>query len=256
MSVLDRFSLEGEVALITGGRRGIGRAIALAFAEAGADIAVADMAADTGELDAVVEQVQALGRSALAVSADTTIKTDVDNMVDQVTQKFGKIDVLVNNAGIFIQSPIMTISEQDWDKLFDVDLKGFFLCAQAVGRHMMERRKGNIINLGTQWAFKTGPGMGPYGVAKAGVIMLTRVLARELSPYNIRANTIAPGTVKTDFSKAAWSDPQILAQIEAGIPLGRCGETDDLLGAALFLASPASAYITGNVIIADGGGLA
>jgi 2-deoxy-D-gluconate 3-dehydrogenase len=256
MTVMDRFSLEGEVALITGGRRGIGRAIALAFAEAGADIAVADVVADSGELDAVVREVQALGRNALAVGVDTAIKTEVDAMVDLVTREFGKIDILVNNAGIFIRSSVMDISEEDWDRLFDVDLKSFLLCAQAAGRHMIERRKGNIINLGTQWALKTGPGMGPYGVAKAGVIHLTRALARELSPYNIRANTIAPGMVKTDFSKAVWSDPQVLAQLEAAIPLGRAAEADDLVGTALFLASPASAYITGNIIIADGGGLA
>jgi dehydrogenase/reductase SDR family protein 4 len=249
------FSLFGETALITGGSRGIGRAIALAFAEQGADVVVASRKIE--DLEKVAAEINKLGRKSLAVQADVSKKPDIDHMVNRVMGQFGKIDILVNNAGILIRSPILETSEEDWDRLFDIDLKGYFLCAQAVGKKMIERKKGNIINISTQWAFKTGNnGMGAYGIAKTGVLMLTRVLSRELNQYNIRANTIAPGMIKTDFSLPSWSNPERLKQIEAANPLGRAGEAEDVIGAALFLASPASSYITGQTIIIDGGGLA
>jgi len=255
MSLPD-FSLAGEVAVVTGGRRGIGKAIALAFAEAGADVAVGDVVVEDGQLEEVAEEIRRLGRRSLAVRVDTTSKADVDNMVQQVTDQLGAIDILVNNAGVNITKPFLDLSEDEWDKVIDVDLKGYFLCAQAVGRLMAERKKGNIINIASQFAFKSVTGVGVYSIAKVGVVMLTRVLARELGSYGIRANAIAPGMVKTEFNRHIWSNSAFLEQLVASIPLGRVAEPDDLVGAALFLASGASRHVTGHTLVVDGGGIA
>lgn len=253
---IPNFSLAGEVAIVTGSRRGIGRTIALAFAEAGANVAVCDLVVEDGELQAVAEEIQRLGRRSLAIQADTSKKMDVNNLVRKVVDQFGVIDILVNNAGIMIKSPLLEMPENDWDRLMSVDLKGYYLCSQAVGRRMVEQKKGKIINIASQYAFKVTPGMGVYSIAKAGVVMLTRVLAQELGSYRIRANAIAPCLVKTEFSRPSWSDPEYLKQVEATIPLGRVAETTDLVGAALFLASEASCYVTGHTILVDGGTLA
>jgi NAD(P)-dependent dehydrogenase (short-subunit alcohol dehydrogenase family) len=253
---IPNFSLAGRVALVTGGRQGIGRTIALALAEAGADVAICDLVVGDGRLQAVAQEIQKLGRRALTVQADTSQKADVDRMVQKVMDQYGGIDILVNNAGILIRSPILEMSEKDWDRLLDVDLKGYFLCAQAVGRGMVERKKGIIINISSQFAFKVTAGMGAYSVAKAGVVMLTRVLAHELGRFGIRTNTVAPAMVRTEFSRQTWSNPEALQQVEASLPLGRVAETTDLVGAVLLLASDASSYITGHTILVDGGALA
>jgi 2-deoxy-D-gluconate 3-dehydrogenase len=177
-------------------------------------------------------------------------------MVQEVIDQYGRIDILVNNAGIILRSPILDLPEKDWDRLFAIDLKGYFLCAQAVGRRMIEQKKGVIINLASQFAYKTAPGFGAYSVAKAGVVMLTRVLAQEWGKYGIRTNTLAPAMVRTEFSRDTWSNEANLKQIEASLPLGRVAETTDLVGSALLLASDASSYITGHTIVLDGGALA
>jgi 3-oxoacyl-[acyl-carrier protein] reductase len=248
--------LEGKKALVTGGSKGIGRAIALSFAGAGADVAVCSQGSKKGQLEGVAEEIQALGRRSLAIRADTGRKSDVEDMVGQVVNQFGEVDILVNNAGILIRSSLMELAEEDWDKLMNVDLKGYFLCSQAVGKRMIEQKKGNIINIATQFAFRAAQvEMGAYGVAKAGVVMMTRFLARELSAHGIRVNGIAPGITKTDFSRKTWSNPELLKTIEDSLPLGRMGEADDMADAALFLASDASRYITGETILMDGGGL-
>jgi len=246
-------SLKDKVALVTGARRGIGRAIAFAFADAGANVAICDCITDDSLLDQVALQINNLGRDFLAICADTSKKADVDAMMAQVMNKFGKIDILVNNAGIIIRDPILDVPENDWDSIMNIDLKGYFLCAQAAGRHMVAQGSGSIINIATQWAFKTTPGMGVYSIAKAGVVMLTRVLARELGP-DVRANAIAPGLVKTDFS-SPWKNPEMLRQIEENLPMKRIAEPEDLVNYAVFLASPVSSYMTGNVIVLDGGSL-
>jgi NAD(P)-dependent dehydrogenase (short-subunit alcohol dehydrogenase family) len=250
------YSLAGKIALITGGRRGIGKTIALAFAEAGADVSVCDVIMDDGQLDGVAKAIQGLGRRSLAIQADTSRKTDVDNLVNRVMDKFGAIDILVNNAGIGIPGQLVDLKEDEWDRVINIDLKGYFLCAQAVGKRMIERKQGNILCIASQFAFKAAPGLGVYSIAKAGVVMLIRVLARELGSYGIRANAIAPGLVRTELSQHDWSNPEIRAHREAAIPLGRLAETDDLAGLALFLASDASGYITGHTLLADGGELA
>ncbi len=254
---MPNFSLEGEIAVVTGARRGIGKAIALAFAGAGADVAVCDLVADDGQLDSVAGEIQKLGRRSIAVKVDTTRRADVEAMAQKVTQGLGPISILANNAGILIRSSVMDLPEEDWDRLMAVDLKSYYLCAQAVGRRMLEKKKGKIINTASQFSFRVTPGMGPYSIAKAGVVMLTRALAQELGKSGIRVNAIAPGLVRTDFSRASWdNNPEFVKQYSDQMPLGRLGETDDLVGAALFLASDASAYVTGHTILVDGGAMA
>jgi len=252
MSIPD-FSLEGKVAVVTGARRGIGKAIALAFAEAGADVAICDRVINDGELQAVAEDIQKLGRRTMAIQADTAQNSDVDDLVQKVIGQFTDIDILVNNAGIIIKAPFLQLAEADWDEVINVDLKGYFLCCQAVGKVMAARKRGVIINMASMWGLKATTGRVAYSVAKAGVVMLTRVLALELASYNIRVNAIAPTSVKTELSRHRWDNPQELERWEAEIPLGRIAVPDDIVGAALFLASDASNYITGQTIVVDGG---
>ena len=250
------FSLSGEVAIVTGARRGIGRSIALTLAEAGADVAVCDLVDDDGQLQAVAGEIEKLGRCALPIKVDTTNRAQVEAMVQKVLDRFGQIAILMNNAGILIRSSLLDLPEEDWDRLMAVDLKSYYLCAQAVGRHMVEQKRGRIVNTASQFAFRVMLGMGPYSIAKAGVVMLTRALAQELGKHGIRVNAIAPGLVKTEFSRESWINPDFVKQYSAQMPLGRMGETSDLTGAALFLASDASAYVTGHTILIDGGALA
>ncbi len=251
--VTPNFSLAGKVALVTGGKRGIGKTIALAFAHAGADVAICSRDIADGQLTGVADEIQKLGRSSLAIQADVSQKSDVEKMVGQVISKFGAIDILVNNAGIGNRGMLVDLPEAEWDKLIDIDLKGCFLCAQAVGKKMIERKKGSIINIASGMASKATAGRGAYCVAKAGVAMLTRALAQDLGSYSIRANTIAPGLVKTEFSRQGWTDSAYLKRAESMTPLGRIGEPEDVAGAAVFLASDAAAYITGATIVVDGG---
>ncbi len=252
----NNFSLKDKVAIVTGGKRGIGREIALAFAAAGADVAVCTRVVEDGGLDAVVKEIKKLGRRTLGIQADTSQKARVDNMVQQVIDHFGGIDILVNNAGVLINAPLLEMSEEVWDRHIDVNLKGYYLCAQAVARNMVERKKGCIINIASDLAFKAIPTLGAYCVSKAGIIMLTRAFAQELGQHGIRVNAIAPGMVKTELSRPNWSDPAFLEHMETITPLGRIGEPNDIVGAALFLASNGSSYISGSTILINGGGLA
>jgi dehydrogenase/reductase SDR family protein 4 len=247
------FPLPGKVAIVTGGRRGIGKAIALALAEAGAAIVLCDRVTEDGELNAVAEEVKRLGRRSLALQADITRKADVDRLVQGVVDEFGVIDILVNNAAMNIRAPLLELREDGWDRVIDTDLKGYYLCSQAVGKQMVSQKRGNIINIASVAAMRAAPEMGAYCIAKAGVVMLTKVLAVELAQYNIRVNAIAPYMVKTKFSQPFWSVPETLEQIESEIPLGRLAEPGDITGSVLFLASDASSYITGHTIILDGG---
>jgi 2-deoxy-D-gluconate 3-dehydrogenase len=246
-------SLEDKIAIVTGSKKGIGKAIALAMAQAGADVAICSREIEDGRLKAVADEIQGLGRRSLAVQADITRKTDVDNLVQQVIDKFGRIDVLVNNAGILILAPLLELEEDDLDKTIDTHIKGYLYCCQAVGKKMVEQKSGNIINLVSGLAWKALPSHGAYCAAKAGVIMLTRVLALELGRSNIRVNALCPGLVKTDMTDYMWSNPDLIKQMEATTALGRLGEPGDLGGPAVFLASDASNYITGHTVLADGG---
>jgi len=256
-------SLEDKVALVTGSRRGIGKAIALTFAEAGADVAVSDCVIDDGELKAVAEQITKLGQRALVIKADISQKKDVENMVRLMMDKFGGVDILVNNAGIVLPVPVLEVTEvlevpdDNWNRMIDVNLKGCYLCSQAIGKIMVKQKQGNIVNIASVSGLHVANTLNVvYNITKAGVIMLTRTLAKELAAYNIRANAIAPGGVRTDLLKPVWTNPEYLKRVEASIPMKRIAEPVEIANVALFLASDASSYITGQVIPVDGGLLA
>ena len=246
-------AMAGKVALITGGRTGLGRAFALAFAEAGADVAVCSRTNEGGELEAVADKIRKLGRRALAIRADVSHKADVENMVKKTVAELGNIDVLINNAGVVIWGSLFEAEEDAWDYVIDTNLKGCYLCSQAVGRLMVERKKGVIINIASTAGLRPSLNRTAYSVSKAGLIMLTKVLARELGSHNIRVNAIAPWIVETPITEAMRSEIGTTDIALANVPLGRIGETDDIIGAALFLASDAAGWITGHTIVVDGG---
>ncbi|MDK2879307.1 MAG: 3-oxoacyl-[acyl-carrier protein] reductase [Thermoanaerobacteraceae bacterium] len=245
-------SLADKVAIITGSRRGIGKAIALAFASSGANVVVSDVVGGY-ELEEVVKEIQAMGRRALAVQADASKKEDVEKMVRNTLDEFGKIDILVNCAGVFKEARMLELSEEDWDKVMDINLKSYFLCCQAVGKEMVKAKKGVIINMASRNAEQVEEGRGLYCISKAGVVMLTRILARELGRYNIRVNAIGPGMVETEMTKDVRSAPNFAERLKALVPLERSAKPEEIASIALFLATEASSYITGHMILADGG---
>jgi len=248
------FYLSERVAIIVGARRGIGKDIALTFAEAGASIAVCDVILEDGQLSSVAEEIKKIGRPSLALQVDSTRKVEVHNMVQEVAEKFGKIDILVNCAGIITRrTPLYECEEEDWQKVMDVNLKGYVLCCQAVSKKMIDQKKGTIINISGLGGIVPLKDTGAYPLTKAGVIMLSKQLGWELAKYNIRVNDICPWFVSTPISEVPRS--QRGKDILSGIPLGRMGEARDVSNAALFLASEASSWITGQTLILDGGHL-
>ena len=247
------FSLEGKVALITGGSRGIGRATALGFAKAGADIVVASRKLD--ELEKVAEEIRGMGRQSLAIAAHICRLEQIEDLVAKTLEKFDRIDILVNNAGA---SPTMDsaldIEERAWDVIMNLNLKGLFFLSQAVARSMKEKGGGCIINVASVEGIS--PGVLPvYSVSKAAVIMATKVMAREWANYGIRVNAIAPGLVRTSFAQALIDNPELLGKIMSKVPMGRPAEPDEMVGAMLYLASNAASYVTGTVAFVDGGQL-
>jgi len=246
--------LNGKVALVTGSRRGIGRAVALSFAAAGANIVLGDNVKDDGKLDEAAAEIKKLGQSSVVISVDVAKKSDVEEMTTRVVARFGKIDILVNCAGIWIPGQtLLDCPEDNWDRVIDVNLKGTYLCCQAVGRVMVKQRSGNIINMSSKVGLEPGTGAGAYSISKAGIIMLTRQLALELAPYGVRVNALAPGIVKTDFNKNLWQSSDAVKQLARTVPLGRLAEPEDIARAALFLAGEESSYITGAILPIDGG---
>ncbi len=245
-------SLRGKVALVSGARRGICKTLALAFAQAGADVAVCD-AVDDGDLTSTAEEIRKLGRRSLAVKTDISKKSEVDDFVKQAARELGSIDILLNGAAVTKWVTLIEMEERDWDNVLNVDLKGYFLCSQAAAKVMVKQKSGNIISIASTGAFKARRERGAYCIAKAGVAMMTKVFAVELAAHNIRVNAIGPGVTKTEFTRALWEDGTLLKQEEAKVPLGRLAETDDMVGAVLFLASNASAYVTGHTLLVDGG---
>jgi len=248
------FDLTGKVALITGASRGIGEAIAKAYAAAGAKVVLSSRKQEG--LDAVAAQIVADGGTALAVVAHTGDAAAVGALVAQTVDTFGGIDILVNNAATNPHfGPIMTAEESHWDKILDVNVKGYFRLAQACAPHMRQRGGGKIINMASVAGKTPLPGMGIYCVSKAAVLMLTEVLASELAADNIQVNAIAPGFIKTAFSRAIWDNPALHDAVKQSIPQQRLGATDELVGMALYLASPASSFTTGATVVIDGGQL-
>ena len=253
MGILAKFSLNDKKALVTGGKRGLGRAMALGFADAGADVAICSRTLSDGELEATSEEIRQLGRRSIAIRADVTRKAEVEEMVNQVAEELGGIDVLVNNAGQFIEVSTLKLSEEDWDAVMATHLKGAFLCSQAVAKLMTKQKCGNIINIASVIGIRPILNPGGYDAAKAGLMMFTTSLAIELAPYNIRVNAIAPGFTKTKMNDRITKKPEVLKVFQQAIALGRIGETEEIATTAIFLASEASSYITGTTILVDGG---
>jgi len=242
--------LGGKVALVTGGGQGIGRALSLALAEGGADVAVADI--DMPAAEAVVAEVIACGRRGLAVEADVTSKPAVEAMVQTTVETLGRLDILVNNAGIFPIAPVATMTEEVWDRVMAINLKGVFLCSQAVLAPMRRAGGGRIINLASVSGLVGAVGMAHYAASKAGVIGFTKSLAREVTTMGITVNAIAPGIIETETTRQTFPEGALQAY-QAQVPLRRLGRPEDLTGMVVFLASPAAAYITGQVYAVDGG---
>jgi NAD(P)-dependent dehydrogenase (short-subunit alcohol dehydrogenase family) len=246
--------LKGKAALVTGGRRGIGKAVAMAYAAAGADVAICDIALEEGLLDKTREELIRAGSRALAFQTDISQRAQVDAMARRVLDAYGKIDILANCAGVWIPGEtLLECSDQNWDRVIDTNLKGTFLCCQVVGKAMVQQKGGSIINMSSQVGLTPGAGAGAYPISKAGIIMLTRQIALELAPHRVRANAIAPGIVKTDFNAPFWQDPAVEKQTAGMVPLGRLAEPEDIAASALFLASDAASYVTGEVICVNGG---
>lgn len=245
------FSLDGKVALVTGGGRGIGRAVALGLARAGADVVVASR--KLPDLEKVAEEIRGLGRKSLAVAAHIGRVEEISNLVSGVKEEFGKIDILVNNAGTNpTMDQALDIDERAWDSIMNLNLKGLFFLSQAVARVMKEQGGGKIINIASV-AGITPDILPVYSMSKAGVIMASKVMAQQWAQYNIRVNTVAPGLTRTQFSQALWSNPDILQGAMSRTPMGRIAEPEEIVGAIIFLASDASSYVTGQVIAVDGG---
>ncbi len=242
-------SLEGKVAIVTGSRRGIGRAIALLFAEAGADVAVCDYVAGD-ELNNTAEEIRKLGRQALAVQFNISDKASVTNLVQKVEAELGDVDTLANAAAVLRVNPSIDFSEEDWDIVIDTNLKGTFLMNQAVARGMIKRRKGSIINIASTDAFNPIPNQTAYNCAKIGVRHLTNTLAFEWGRYNVRVNAIAPGCTHTEMMASYGIDDAVTA---AEIALGRMGEPIDIANTALFLASDRASWVSGVTWRVDGG---
>ena len=249
---MNEFALEGKVALVTGASRGIGRAIALRLARAGARVAVSSRKLEN--VQAVADEIEAAGGEALAVQAHVGRPDDVTALAAHTVETFGRIDVAVNNAATNPHfGPALTADEGQWAKILDTNLTGAFRVCRAVVPHMEKQGGGKIINLASIAGLRPSPGMGVYSVSKAGVIMLTQVLALELGQANIQVNAIAPGVIKTRFSRVLWDTPHIAGPMLGRLPLSRFGEPEDVAGLALYLACPASDYVTGAVFLVDGG---
>jgi NAD(P)-dependent dehydrogenase (short-subunit alcohol dehydrogenase family) len=246
------FSLEGKVAIITGASRGIGQAIALRFAQAGALVVVSSRKLDS--VRAVADQIVAAGGEALAIQAHVGQSADVEALVERTLETYGRVDIAINNAATNPHfGPLLTADEGQWDKILDTNAKGCFRICKAVVPAMEKQGGGKIVNLASVAGLRPSPGMGVYGISKAAIIMLTQVLAVELGRANIQVNAIAPGVIKTRFSQLLWLTPQIADSILGHLPLGRFGEPEDVAALALYLASPASDYVTGSVFVVDGG---
>ena len=245
MKLMDR------VGIVTGGSRGIGRAITLALAREGAKVAI--VSRDKERAEATMKEIVANGAKASAIQADVTQVQEIQAAVDRVMSDFGRIDILVNNAGMGVAKPPLELSEEEWDRLIDTNLKGMFFCCQKVAPIMIRQGRGRIINTSSTVAEIGMPGMAPYCASKAGVKLLTKALAVDLAKYGIQVNAVGPGTVETDINRAVLAKPSELQWRLARIPLGRLGLPEEIAATVVFLASDDASYITGQTIYVDGG---
>ncbi len=241
--------LKDRVALVTGGARGIGRSIALAYAKEGADIVIWDV--NIQEAEKTCGDIQALGRKSMADQVDVTAFPKVEEGINKILDKFGKVDILVNNAGITKDTLILRMSESDWDAVLNINLKGTFNCTKAASKAMIKQRYGKIVNIASIIGIIGNPGQANYAASKAGIIALTKTSAKEFASRNINANAIAPGFIQTDMT--AKLPQELKDKMLANIPMGKLGTTDDVANACLFLASNESDYITGQTLVVDGG---
>jgi gluconate 5-dehydrogenase len=252
MDARNLFDLSGKVALVAGGSRGIGFAVAEGLASAGAKVVVANSTPDQGERAAT--QIRAQGYEARAIPLDIRQRASIDTLVAATLQAFGRIDILVNAIGVIRRGPIEAVTEDDWDTMMGVNLRGAFLLCQAVGREMIAQRHGKIINISSNVSQVLQPHRGAYAVTKAGMSHLTRVLGLEWAPHGINVNAIAPAPTITDLNRKFFEDnPKDLEARKQSIPLGRLGAPADYVGAAVFLASKASDFVTGQTYFVDGG---
>ena len=242
-------TLNGKTALVTGAAQGIGRDIALALAADGADIAICDVNLEAAQKTAA--DIEAKGRKALALKTNVASSDDVNAMVEQTIQKFGRIDILVNNAGITRDGLILRMKDEDWDLVLSINLKGAFLCTKAALKHMTKQRSGTIINIASIVGAMGNAGQANYVASKAGLIGLTKTIAREYANRNVTANAVAPGFIDTAMTQALTEN--VRQELAKQIPLGRLGSSEDVANAVRFLASPSAAYITGQVIHVNGG---
>jgi 3-oxoacyl-[acyl-carrier protein] reductase len=242
-------TLQGKVAVVTGGSRGIGRAVATVLAREGAVITLC--ARDRVLLEKVAAEIESSGVQALAVQADVTRASEVEQMIGACVERFGQVDILVNNAGITRDNLLLRMKDEEWDAVLSTNLKGVFHCTRAVLRPMIKQRSGRIINLTSVVAVMGNPGQANYVAAKAGIIGLTKATAREVASRGITANAVAPGFIETDMTHAL--DPELQEQMRSQIPLGRFGRPEDVAELVAFLASDRAAYITGQVIHLNGG---
>jgi len=245
----DKMRLKDKVALVTGGARGIGQAIAMTFAREGADIVVADVNLEIAQKTAL--EIEALGRKALALEMDVTNYEKVEEGINKILDKMGKVDILVNNAGITKDNLLLRMSQADWDAVINVNLKGTFNCIKAVTRPMIKQRSGRIISIASIIGLMGNPGQANYAASKAGIIALTKTVAKELASRNINANAVAPGFIQTEMTAKLPED--IKKKMLEAIPLAKLGTPQDVANTCLFLASDESSYITGQVITIDGG---
>ena len=243
--------LTDKVAIVTGSARGIGREIALKLAEVGADVVVNDIEAATESLESVVKEIKALNRQSLAVTADVSSSEDVNRLIETAVKEFGKIDILVNNAGVTRDQLLMKMTDEEWDTVINIDLKSAFLCTRAVIRHMLRQRSGRIISIASVVGMVGNAGQANYASAKAGVIGLTKSIAKEVGSRGITANAIAPGYIQTKMTEQLNDDQR--QEMLKHIPLASLGTPRDVAEAVAFLASEEARYITGHVLNVDGG---
>ena len=248
--ILDQFKLDSRVALVTGASAGLGRAIAIGLAEAGADVACHG---NSRSPEATCEAVAETGRAAFAVTGDLAESTTPQKLIDETLDRFGRIDILVNNAGTIRRAPAVDYSESDWAIVIQVNLSAVFRLSQLAGRQMIAQGKGKIVNIASLLSFQGGITVPAYAASKGGVAQLTKALSNEWAGKGINVNAIAPGYMRTDNTKALQQDETRNRQILERIPAGRWGEPSDLAGAAVFLSSPASDYVNGEVLTVDGG---
>lgn len=245
------FDLSGKVAIVTGTSRGLGQYFGRALAQAGADLVITSR--DKSRLAEFQEEIENLGRKALPVQLDVRNQSDIENMVGAAIAKYGKIDILVNNAGLNIRQPATEFTWDNWDTVLETNLKGAFFVAQAVGKEMIKRQYGRIINVGSCTCVFGMEGIGPYCASRGGMLQLSRSLAAEWGRHGVTVNVLAPGWFKTAQNQVLYDNKPWVDYITDRIPLGRPGQPNDLDGTAIFLASDASAYVTGQIILVDGG---